>query len=237
MHADNNILVLPLSYHHCLQALIYNMMGNELADDLHRDSTLKSFVFSQLSGEYILDNRNKVITFASNVSFSVSSLDDYLLMETMSNCFRNRNNYYLMKQKIIIDDVLPTRISFEEKEEYRIRMISPVTVHRTDVISGKRKTVYFKPGTNDFKQALGDNLIHKIDFYKKKVSKETIIIDPIGKIKEVSTLYKNFSIIGYMGDFLLKCKKDQIGFLYDVGLGTKNSQGFGMFELLGENRQ
>lgn len=237
MHADNNILVLPLSYHHCLQALIYNMMGSELADDLHRESILKSFVFSQLSGEYLLDNRNKVITFASSVSFSISSLDDYLLMKTMRNCFKNKNNYYLMKQRIIIDDVLPVKSSFVEQEEYHIRMASPVTVHKTELIDGKRKTIYFKPGTNDFAQAINDNLIHKIDFYKKGISRENIVVEPVGKIKEVATLYKNFTIIGYMGDFLLKCKKEQLEFLYDVGLGTKNSQGFGLFDLIGVKRQ
>ncbi len=233
-HSENNILVLPLSYHHCLQALIYNMMGDS-AKDLHSKIVFKPFVFSQLKGEYILDNKNKIITFSSNVTFSIASLDNRLLMVIMSNCFKNKNTYYLMKQTIVIDSISPKEINIKEGQFYHIKMLSPITIHKTIEIDGRKRTNYLKPDNDDFITAINDNLNHKLSFYNKDIGIAQIYLHSIGKVKEVCTLYKNYSIIGYMCDFVLKCNIDLLHFLLDVGLGDKNSQGFGFFEVVENN--
>ncbi len=230
-HAEQNILVLPLSYHHCLQALIYKMIG-EAAKNLHNSSDIKSFVFSQLNGEYLLDNKNKIITFSSGVSFSVASTNNRLLMNIMANCLKNKSNFFLMKQKIVIDDIELGEIVIEEKRRYLIKMLSPVTVHKTESVDGKNKTIYLKPDTDEFVQAINNNFKHKASLYGGKIAADDIRIASVGRIREVRTLYKDFSITGYMSKFSLMCSKDQLIFLSDVGLGDKNSQGFGFFEVL-----
>ena len=45
------------------------------------------------------------------------------------------------------------------------------------------------------------------------------------------TKYKNFFIEAWYGLYLLEGNADYLSFLYDAGLGSKNAQGFGMFEI------
>ena len=46
------------------------------------------------------------------------------------------------------------------------------------------------------------------------------------------TKYKQSYITGWYGIYKLIGERKYLDFLYQVGLGGKNSQGFGMFELL-----
>jgi len=45
-------------------------------------------------------------------------------------------------------------------------------------------------------------------------------------------IYKGFIIKGWMGKFRLRGNPELIKFSYEAGLGAKNSQGFGMWEIL-----
>lgn len=63
-------------------------------------------------------------------------------------------------------------------------------------------------------------------------SQSSIDILPIGESKKVVTRYKDFWITAYHGKFQLCGESHYLQFLYDVGIGAKTSQGFGMFEML-----
>ena len=45
------------------------------------------------------------------------------------------------------------------------------------------------------------------------------------------TNYKGFYISGWYGTYRLKGKRKYLDFLYQTGIGDRNSQGFGMFDL------
>jgi CRISPR-associated endoribonuclease Cas6 len=45
------------------------------------------------------------------------------------------------------------------------------------------------------------------------------------------TRYKDFYMSGWNGDYILRGKRKYLDFLYQVGLGGKNAQGFGMFTI------
>ena len=46
------------------------------------------------------------------------------------------------------------------------------------------------------------------------------------------TKYKGYIIEGYKGIYRLQGGKEELNFLYNCGIGAKNSQGFGMFEVI-----
>lgn len=50
------------------------------------------------------------------------------------------------------------------------------------------------------------------------------------KLKKQVTLFKGTRITAWDGRFRLKGDPALLTFLYNTGLGTKSSQGFGMFE-------
>ena len=47
------------------------------------------------------------------------------------------------------------------------------------------------------------------------------------------TKYKGFYITGWCGEYVLKGERKYLDFLYQTGIGSKNAQGFGMFDIVG----
>ena len=50
--------------------------------------------------------------------------------------------------------------------------------------------------------------------------------------RKIVTRYKGSYINAWYGTFQLKGKRKYLDFLYQTGVGSKNSQGFGMFEII-----
>ena len=49
---------------------------------------------------------------------------------------------------------------------------------------------------------------------------------------KVVTTLKGIYITGWKGNYILNGSPDYLTFLYNCGIGNKNSQGFGLFELI-----
>lgn len=190
----------------------------------------KPFVFSQIKGEYLLDRTTKLISFSSSFSFRFASDDQSSIGYLMSNLV-NRKEYKLNNQIILLEKVVPIPEKEISDGKHIIRTLSPITIHRQIIEEGKGKTLYLAPGTKDFVAAINHNLFHKIDKSDCMIEKEEIRIEPCQNMKKVNILYKNFTIIAYQGEFILEGKKEIIHFLLDHGIGDRNSQGFGMFEV------
>ena len=119
-----------------------------------------------------------------------------------------------------------------EECELQIKMKTPITIYSTDAES---KSVYFyAPDEEFFYKKINDNFCRKYLAYCGIVPVTAIKIQPIqvsAKDKFV-TKYKQSYITGWYGIYKLIGERKYLDFLYQVGLGGKNSQGFGMFELL-----
>lgn len=48
------------------------------------------------------------------------------------------------------------------------------------------------------------------------------------------TKYKGFYISGWLGEYELSGEAKYLDFLYQTGLGSKNAQGFGLFDVVEE---
>lgn len=119
----------------------------------------------------------------------------------------------------------------EPKKNQKIRMLSPVTVYST---LNTGRTIYFAPYNHDFRRIIKENLLKKYKaFYKEDITDIDFELYTLSdKYQKVITKYEGFIIEGWMGDFILKGSEEIIKLAYDTGIGAKNSQGFGCFELL-----
>ena len=61
--------------------------------------------------------------------------------------------------------------------------------------------------------------------------KSSLSVKPL-RVKEVVVVYKGFVVRGCTGTFILRGPKSLMKTVYEAGLGPKNSQGFGMFEVM-----
>lgn len=225
-HSMSGSLTLPLSYHDILQGLLYRFLSDSEQRDIHDEEGFKYLVFSQLEGNYRVDSQSKTIQFTDEVYWSIGSLNPKVLVQIGTHS--NGPVYPLGKNLITIDKAEiepPPNI----KESMKIRMISPVTVYRT---LPDNETLYYPPKSSDFSDLINSNFIRKYRIVGAIKDLSPIIIKPIESIRKANILYKGFTIISYMGDFLISSKKEYLQFLYDTGLGDKNTQGFGMFKVI-----
>ena len=53
----------------------------------------------------------------------------------------------------------------------------------------------------------------------------------VGRRDKYVTKYKGFYLSAWLGEYQLTGPRKNLDFLYQTGLGCRNSQGFGMFEI------
>ncbi|MCI7105585.1 MAG: CRISPR-associated endoribonuclease Cas6 [Lachnobacterium sp.] len=228
-------LVLPINYNHIIQAIIYRALSimPDYADFLHESGYMmgnrqyKMFHFGQLKGKYHIQNKH--IVFESNVEFEIRSPEPILINLLAEGFYRNG---------ISFGEFLCHNIQMElydytvEEERLLIRMKSPVTVHSTDPFT--RKSYYYNPTEPEFYEAVANNFYHKYQAYYGINPSSFIEITSVGDSNERKfvTNYQGSYITGWFSKFYLSGERKYLDFLYQTGLGEKNSQGFGMFEIL-----
>lgn len=233
-------LVLPINYHHILQAVIYRGLedsdefhGGHFNDFLHDKGfsngkrSYKLFTFSLLKGKYEIEGRK--IIFRDEVSFEVRSPDS-LVIRRLAEGFAERAIHYgdvrvtdvrtVLKDRTVEDEVIP------------VEMITPVCVYSTD--SETKKTHFYDPSEPEFEEAVNENFIRKYTAFYGVEPQSDVMIEPvrITQKDKFVTNYKGFYISGWRGIYRLYGERKYLDFLYQAGLGSRNSQGFGMFRLL-----
>lgn len=234
-------LVLPIGYHQQLQGLIYHMfaLGNkEYASELHNDGYDENKHFRLFSFGKIYSKQTKVIdgTFGKQICFdhtfhvSIGCVDtkaDQVLLKTL-----NKQKYFMLGNQEI--ELIKYQVYlYDGAKEITIKMDSPITVHKTIVDeNNKQKTIYFQPNQQAFIDALIQNTKEKFQSYYGKVMPE-LIIQPIEiKLKDkYVTKYKNHMITAWHGTYIIKGHPAVLRLLYYGGLGSKTSQGFGLFDI------
>ncbi|WP_337919956.1 CRISPR-associated endoribonuclease Cas6 [Petrotoga sp. 8T1HF07.NaAc.6.1] len=105
--------------------------------------------------------------------------------------------------------------------------------------NSSKKTVYFSPNDDNFSKLIRENLIKKYLAYydsnlPNEISNDEFVIkeaDQKGS-KMIITKYKNFIIKGWHGVFEIQGNPSLLKIGYDSGFGAKNSQGFGLVEVI-----
>lgn len=227
-------LVLPIGYHHILQAIIYKNLNPSFgySEYIHDEGIgegerrYKFFTFSLLQGKYEIKERK--IIFRDEVSFELRSPDLFMLKMAADNFdeygIRYGEQFYPDVDVFFSDTCV-------ESSRIFIRMLSPLSVHSTDDETGR--THFYTPDEEEFSVLVNHNFIRKYTACYGIVPSEGIEIRPV-KVNEKNkyvTKYKNFYVTGWMGEYELKGKRKYLDFLYHTGLGSRNSQGFGMFDI------
>lgn len=232
-HKLNIPLVLPLSYHHIQQSIIYrsledeNMYSTKLHDEGYNfgERAYRMFTFSQLKGKYEIEG--KKIIFRDSISFEVRS-PEVTLIKLLKHNIEQRGIEYIgqhydhvsceIDDKTIIQDTL------------YIRMVSPICVYST---IDEDQTYYYRPDEEEFYHIVNENAQRKYLAYTQVPMASAVRLEPIKvtqKDKYV-TKYKGIYIGGWRGTYKLMGEPKYLDFLYQTGIGSKNSQGFGMFEI------
>ena len=237
--SDRDIILKP-NYQLLIQGLIYKYLDKDFARFLHDHGyfqegskrIFKMFTFSYIkssrSARYL--NHIGAINFSKEISFSVSTVIEELAISLIEN--QMRDDQIRLGDNILelsgIKVHTPVKFSVPQK----ICMYSPMTVYSTD----DKKTYYYNPFDSMFNEQIYNNLLRKYQAYKNNEQKNlSFSIKPLftslNNGNKIITRYKNFIIEAYLGNYEIESSSELIQFSYDVGLGSKNSQGFGLWDV------
>lgn len=228
-------IVLPINYQHILQSILYRTLeySSELSEFMHGegytfgDRQYKMFHFSHLQGPYQI--YQKKIRFDEYLVFEVRSPENRVI-QMLARGFLEHGIWF--GNMHCRDVEVELRDYTVEASELTIRMKTPITVYSTDENSGN--TYFYTPDDELFYEKICDNFIRKYYAYYGVWPSSKITLRPV-RITEKDkfvTRYKQSYITGWYGTYQLSGKRKYLDFLYQVGIGGKNSQGFGMFQLL-----
>ena len=232
---ENESISLPVNYNNMIQGLIYTLISEdqEYADVIHEhgfelgERKYKLFTFGQLEGKCRFAERK--LHFSSDINLEIRFADDHMAEIVFNRLLRNPSirigSHNLNVVNLQISENLIMR------EQIMIRMKAPLTIHST---SENKMTHYYSPGEPEFRELILQNLSKKyfaaygepyvgvLDFVPLKVS----------AADKVVTSFKGIMITGWKGDYYMEADRKLLNFAYYSGLGDRNSQGFGMFEII-----
>lgn len=224
-------VTLPLAYRQYIHGMIYAAIKSEnprLHDGGHSydGRAYKLFTFGQLSGTHTV--RNKTIVFTGDVHLEIRSPEPATIQALLGR-FRPGANVQIGRNALIVKacELKDDRVfsSF-----VRVRAVSPVACYITQEDG---HTVFFSPQDKEFCRMLMMNAKRKyLSCHGAEGDAFSLDISFAGgETKKQVTDFKGTKITGYFGEFCLRGTPVVIDFLFNTGLGVKNSQGFGMFAI------
>ena len=232
LRADD--LLLPQANQYAIQGLVYRLLRDapDYSRMLHDQGYIsanrryKLLTFSRLKGQKQPLGRNILYTGGCRLEIR-SPLGE--TVEILSEALHRRNCVELLGQKLDLIDVRIEEHSIDT-DHIRVRMISPLTVHRREADGFVR---YLAPGDPEFAARVDANYRRKREAFTGHPAEDSVWIAPdrVTEADRCVTRFKGTTIGCWYGFYQLYGAPEALSFLYDSGLGTRNSQGFGMFSV------
>lgn len=223
---------LPLAYNALVQGALYENWREtfpELHDEGYSDGAhrFRMFTFSPLQGRYRV--HEKQIYFSGAIRLEVRSPASELI-DALCDSLQQRSAMRLGRNELpVINLECADRLLFFRQAS--IRMLSPVTVHETEL---NGRTIYYSPEDEMFLPLLAGNLASKLRAIGIPAAPVLSCVPNARTLRKRVTLFKGTYITAYEGRFELCAEPEAMALLYYAGLGGRNSQGFGMFAIENE---
>lgn len=228
-------MTLPIDYRHLIQGMIFELLSKDkkYAKFLHDRGfesdgrSFKLFTFGAMRGRYTLIE--KMIRFYGKSKLEIRSCDPHFINLILTNLHEGQvlnlgdntvavERIYLKDEKIFSDEI-------------KIKTLTPITVYTTGYDGF---TKYYSPKEKLFYELVTKNAERKWKSFhgnKSFIFSIEPLFDNEKYIKRVAR-YKTINIDVWSGSFRLRGTPEGLDFLFNVGLGGKNAEGFGMFEVI-----
>lgn len=234
IHIKNlNDFAIPMSYNYQLMSAIYRLIGenDHLSEFIHNGgyrsggAMFKLFCFSPLCGHHRVSG--KQLVFEGNISFEVRSPSQEFI-DTLRFTLFERSSIRLFDRKLEVKMIEYFDRGIDTNT-MRIRTAAPIVLKQT---MENRSTVYYSPKDSEFDELINLNLYRKFTAAFGIEPPSTVDLTLTGCPKKVVTRIKDTWVTAYHAGFEMQAHPEVAQFLYDTGLGSRNSQGFGMFDIL-----
>ncbi len=240
--SSENTINLPIHYNYLVQGFLYkNLTDKDYRTFLHQkgyylaNKQFKLFTFSRLLGRFKLYQEEGRITFYPPVKLVVSSAVEQFITDLAETLIKT--DFSFLGNQGVETKSIQVHKEPSLTEKMQIKMLSSIVAYSTIMKNGKKYTEYYSPWNARFQEIFKNNLLTKHEIiYGQRPKDEEIRIIPNGnqerKFARIIN-YKGTYIKAYAGIYWLVGNPDLIKTAYDAGLGSKNSQGFGCWEVVG----
>lgn len=230
---NTGIIDIPVNYNYYVQSAIFKLLAEENSDYseyLHNiadgsKTRYKFFTFGSLIGKSHF--YNKTLYYEGGIKLEIRSVSNEFL-QVLANSILNGNKLCIGKHCLSIKDV-DIRDYTAPDTLLKIRTLTPIVAKKQ---TEDNHTEYYSPQDIRFIKRIRETFENKYNVFVGQVQHSSIDILPLNVGKKVVTKYKDTWITAYHGTFEICGSTECLQFLYDVGLGVKTSQGFGMFEVI-----
>ncbi len=231
---NNNEIKIPLTYRKNVVSLIKEAIKTdnpELFDYYYGDKAKnkqKPFTFSVYLPNVVKENSEKRLVLQDRKMSLNFSSNDYAFFISVYNGLLKVKNF-----KLFGSDIKVKHFYMKKEPEFENNMVfktfSPIILRDIEHKKGKgflsiKNTKFAEQIRYTIRNSVKYFLNYELDL--DKINFETV------KMKDdIVSLYGKE--IGNSGIFRLEAPKDVIKLVYDIGIGAKRSQGFGMIEVIG----
>ena len=152
------------------------------------------------------------------------------MIQLLYTHFLNNKVVSLGENSVVVENLaIDNKTVFSDR--IKIKTLSPIAVYTT---SDDGHTTYFSPKEKSFYDAIVGNAKRKWCSYRGEVTEFDFSIEPTENTSYIkrATSFKDTLITAWHGEFYLSGNIEILNFLYQTGIGSKNSQGFGMFKII-----
>jgi len=246
--------ILPQGYNPYVQGLVNACIPEDIkwsgiatgTEEAH----FKLFTFSQLYAKSVeridIAPRDGVeadghihyqLVMSSPVWFYLSSPSPEFI-EALTPRLQQAHDLHLERnlvQSVRVVAAYPVTIPTHGLVTWRIRTISPITVYQSES-KDSNSAHYFAPDDPLFAKLVLDNAVRKYYAWtQEKAPSDGFSISCLDHTPHLAVIsFKDTPVHGYTGRFQLTGDAKLLSFLYESGLGGKNSHGFGMFDIVPE---
>lgn len=228
---STDMLNLPIAYNTIVQGFIYHTLLSADADYseyLHNRGNVlnrnlpKFFTFGRLHGSYRISGRE--IIFPRSACLELRSPDTGFISRIADGCKPGRiirlgTNRVILTRCTVENRQLPQR-------ELHAVMQTPLCFKQPDY-----EDCRFEPV--EAREKLTENA--RMKWLSAGFAPEAFSLEiqfPKVEARRVQCQFKGIYVTGWETELLLRGTPEVLRFLYDAGIGARNSQGFGMFDIL-----
>ena len=230
-----NDLVFPINYRHLIHGMIYKTLSDnsgyskylhDLSGSDEGMRAFKKFTFSSLHGEYrVTGNR---IFFEAPVFLEIRSCDP-VFINVLYRHFLMQPEMVLGQNRLCVSDVFVNGFTVCD-DHVLIEMQTPLTAYYTYEIN---HTHFYSPNEDEFYQSIENNAVRKWGYATGGQDTYFRILPAFDRMPKMQkSCFKNTYITGWFGRYFLQGDPALLNLLYDIGLGAKNPEGYGMFDCI-----
>jgi len=231
-YENTGIIAIPVNYNYYIQSAIFKLLAEEntdFAEHLHNvadggKTKYKFFTFGPLIGKSHF--HDKQLYFEGDIRLEIRSASNDFI-ESLESALKKRKLFCLGKHNLLVTDIQKTDYTITDSL-LKIRTLTPI-VSKTQ--TEDNKTVYYSPQDVMFIKRIRETFENKYAVFFGQPPQSTIDILPVNTCKKVVTKYKDTWITAYHGMYEICGDAKYLQSLYNVGLGVRTSQGFGMFDV------